>query len=150
MKEIRQEKIREIIAREVIGTQEELAEALCRHHIEVTQATVSRDIKELMLVKVPMKDGRSRYAAPARNIPEITKARAARIFQEFVTELNVSENIVVVKTLPGAASAVASAIDGRKWPEIIGTVAGDDSIIVVVKPLEAAETMMRKMRALAL
>ncbi len=148
MKGIRHAKIREIIEDEVIGTQEELAEALFRHHIEVTQATVSRDIKELKLVKVPAEGGRWRYAAPVKIRPKV--AEVPGVFQEFVAGIKASENIVVVKTLPGAASVVASAIDSEKWPEIIGTVAGDDSIIVVVKPRDAVETVIRKIWGLAL
>jgi len=149
MKAIRHEKIKNIIEHEVIETQEELAEALCRHHIEVTQATVSRDIKELMLIKVPTRDGRSRYAAPMGKNAGLSKERMVRIFQDSVTGLDASENIIVVKTLPGMAGAVASVIDCSKWPEIIGTVAGDDNIIVVVKPREAVDLVMRKMGALA-
>ncbi|MBQ7480075.1 MAG: arginine repressor [Selenomonadaceae bacterium] len=149
MKAIRQAKIKEIIEHEVIETQEDLAEALCRHHIEVTQATVSRDIKELMLIKVPTGDGHSRYAPPAGKNVAFSKARMARLFQDSVTGLDSSENIIVVKTLPGTANAVASVLDYAKWPEVIGTVAGDDNIIVVVKPKDAVENVMKKMEALA-
>ncbi len=148
MKAIRQAKIKEIIEHEVIETQEDLAAALCRHHIEVTQATVSRDIKELMLIKVPTGDGRSRYAPPAGKNVAFSRARMARLFQDSVTGLDFSENIIVVKTLPGTANAVASVLDYAKWPEVIGTVAGDDNIIVVVKPKDAVESVMKKMEAL--
>ena len=149
MKAIRHAKIKDIIDHEVIETQEELAEALCRRNIEVTQATVSRDIKELMLVKVPTGDGRSRYAFPMNKSVGFSKARIARLFRDSVTGLDASENIIVVKTLPGTANAVASVLDYAKWPGIIGTVAGDDNIIVVVKPREAVAKVMKKMEALA-
>lgn len=145
MKSIRHAKIKDIIEREIIETQEDLAEALHRQHIEVTQATVSRDIKELMLIKVPTGDGHSRYASPMDKSIIFSKERISRLFQDSVTGLDFSENIIVVKTLPGAANIVASALDYARWPEIIGTVAGDDSILVVVKPREAATKIMKKM-----
>ena len=138
MKADRHALIREIIASQAIETQEELAAALRERHIQVTQATVSRDIKEMMLIKVPMGDGQYRYAMPAQDGRLISKNRMAQIFRDTVTGSDYSENIVVVKTLPGSAGTVATAIDHAQWPEIIGTVAGDDNIIIVAKPKEAA------------
>ena len=148
MKAVRHAKIKEIIEREIIETQEDLAEALHRHHIEVTQATVSRDIRELMLVKVPTGDGRSRYASPMDKTVVFSKSRISRLFQDSVIGMDFSENIIVIKTLPGAANVVASALDYAKWPEIIGTVAGDDNIIVVVKPKEAVAKVIKRMEGL--
>jgi len=138
MKNLRHALIKEIIAQEVIETQEDLADALRAQDIQVTQATVSRDIKELMLIKVPIGDGRYRYAAPLKENVIFTRDRVKRLFMDTVTSVDMSENIVVVKTLPGSANTVAAALDHANWEEIIGTVAGDDNIIVVVKPKEAA------------
>ena len=124
MKERRLELIREIIRHEIIETQDELAAQLRKRRIAVTQATVSRDIKELMLIKVPTGDG--------------------RIFNDTIIDCHYSENILVVKTLPGGANTVAAALDYCKWPEIIGTVAGDDSILVVIKPKETAPVVRKR------
>lgn len=149
-KAARHARIRDIIGRQAIETQDELAEALRQMHIDVTQATVSRDIKELMLIKVPVGDGRYRYAYPASKDALFSNKRMERLFQDSVTGMDFSENIIVVKTLPGTANAVASALDHAGWPDILGTVAGDDSILVVVKPKEAAGTVMKKLEALTM
>ena len=144
MKAIRHARIKDIIENAVIETQEDLAEALREQHIEVTQATVSRDIKELMLIKVPTGDGRYRYALPAQENYAFTKERMRRIFNDTIIDCDYSENILVVKTLPGGANTVAAALDYCKWPEIIGTVAGDDSILVVIKPKETAPVVRKR------
>ncbi|MBP2631826.1 MAG: transcriptional regulator, ArgR family, partial [Firmicutes bacterium] len=138
-----------IIENTVVETQEELAESLRKQNIEVTQATVSRDIKELMLIKIPTGDGRYRYAYPLEKNIVFSKNRMARMFQDSVIGLNYSENIIVIKTLPGTANAVASTLDYAKWPEIIGTVAGDDNILVVIKPIEAVPQILRKLELLS-
>ena len=148
MKAIRHARIKDIIETAVIETQEDLAEALRHQHIDVTQATVSRDIKELMLVKVPTGDGHYRYAYPMEKNMAFSQNRMARMFQDSVVGMDYSENIIVLKTLPGAANAVASSLDYANWPEIIGTVAGDDNILVVVKPKDAVPRMVKKMEAM--
>ena len=150
MKSVRHAVIKKIIEQEVIETQEDLADALRAQRIKVTQATVSRDIKELMLIKVPTGDGRYRYASPMQNALLFTEERMQRLFQDTVTGCDYSENIIVVKTLPGGANTVASALDHAKWPEILGTVAGDDNILVVVKPKDAVPRMVKKMEAMIL
>lgn len=149
MKAIRHARIKDIIENTVVETQEELAESLRKQNIEVTQATVSRDIKELMLIKIPTGDGRYRYAYPLEKNIVFSKNRMARMFQDSVIGLNYSENIIVIKTLPGTANAVASTLDYAKWPEIIGTVAGDDNILVVIKPIEAVSQILRKLELLS-
>lgn len=148
MKLTRHARIKDIIAHEIIETQEDLADALKKRNIAVTQATVSRDIKELMLIKVPIGDGRYRYAAPMENSIMFTKNRMTRLFQDSVTSIDFSENIVVIKTLPGTANAVAAAIDHANWNEVIGTVAGDDNIIVVVKPKDAVAIVIERLNQL--
>lgn len=148
MKALRHANIKEIIENNVIETQEDLAEALGKQSIRVTQATVSRDIKELMLIKVPAGEGRYRYAFPVENNTAFLQPRMERIFQDSVVGMDYSANIVVIKTLPGTAQAVAAAIDNTKWPDIIGTVAGDDNILVVVKPIDAAPRVIAKLLAL--
>lgn len=148
MKSLRHAKIKEIIERQEIQTQDELAEELRRAGIEVTQATVSRDIKELMLVKVPTGNGSYRYAFPPEQSVIYTETRMARVFQDSVVTIDSSENIIVIKTLPGMAQAVASTIDNSKWPEIIGTVAGDDTIFTLVKPREAVDEVIARFQRL--
>ena len=150
-KEERYEKIREIIDRQVIETQEDLTNALREEGIEVTQATVSRDIKELMLTKVPMGQGRYRYAAPSAHAEGggfFQASRIARLFRDTVLSMDYSENLIVVKTMPGAANAVASAIDYTKWPQVIGTIAGDDNILIIVKLKEAVPEVLALLDAM--
>jgi transcriptional regulator of arginine metabolism len=148
MKGLRHAKIKQIIEQQVIDTQEELAEALRKNNIDVTQATVSRDIKELMLIKVPTGDGRYRYAFPPEHNMIFSQSRMERTFQDAIVSIENSENIIVLKTLPGTAQAVAYTIDYVKWPEVLGTVAGDDTIFVVVKPSDAVEKIIAKFQAL--
>jgi len=136
VKSRRHRKILDIIEQLAIETQEELAEALGRQGIIVTQATVSRDIKELRLVKV-LDNGQYRYALPREQVLAHNQERMKKMFQDSVTNLDYSENLIVIKTLPGTANAVASTIDTSRRKEIIGTVAGDDTILIIVKPKEA-------------
>ncbi len=130
MKMTRQAKIRELIDREKIQTQEGLAEALRREGIKVTQATVSRDIKELMLVKVPDAGGGYHYAYPKDKDALLTQGRLERTFQDAVLSVHATEALAIVHTLPGAAQSVAYALDCLKWPEVLGSIAGDDTVFV--------------------
>ncbi len=145
MKSKRHAIIKDIIETQEVETQEELAEALRSRDIKVTQATVSRDIKEMMLFKVPTESGRYRYAAPQQENVVFTKNRLARLFKDNVTGVDSSENLIVVKTLPGSASLVAAGLDQSQWPEVIGTIAGDDNILVVVKPKAAVLRVVKRL-----
>ena len=144
----RQEKIREIIENHIVETQEELTALLRREHITATQATVSRDVKELMLVKVPTGDGRSRYAFPTAEAGGRKESRLEGLFADAVTGVDASGNLVVLRTLPGMANAVASALDTAQWPEILGTVAGDDTIFAAVKPETAVDAVAGRMKGM--
>ena len=131
MKNLRQRKIMLIIQEKTIGTQEELAEALKKAGYTVTQATVSRDIKELGLVKVALGNDSYKYALPQDiSIPE---KRITFMLREFVLSIVHSENLIIIKTAPGNASAVASSIDSAGWPEVLGTIAGDDTILIIIE-----------------
>ncbi|NLO22112.1 MAG: arginine repressor [Syntrophomonadaceae bacterium] len=141
MKSQRHFTIMDIISKERIATQEELCEALKTRNFDVTQATVSRDIKELQLIKIPDLEG-YRYSLPDNTALKNSYERMKRIFQDSVVNIDHSENIVVIKTLPGAAQSVASMIDTSGLNRIIGTVAGDDTILVVVKPVQAVQEVM--------
>lgn len=148
MKASRHARIKEIVDNKTVETQEELAEALREKGIEVTQATVSRDIKELMLIKVPTGEGRYRYAFPPEQNVAFSQSRLERAFKDSVVGIDYSLNIIVIRTVPGMAQAVAYAVDSTRWPQIIGTVGGDDAIIVIVKPPEAVGDVLAKFRAL--
>lgn len=146
MKSRRHELIKKIIGEEIIETQEALAEALRSRHMRVTQATISRDIKELFLIKVPAGGGRYRYAVSPHESVRFSEGRMKRLFKDNVMCCDYSENIVHVKTIPGAAATVAAALDASDWQEVIGTVAGDDSIFVLVKPKDAAEELVARIQ----
>ena len=146
MKTLRQMKILEIIRTERVRTQEELAERLRRAGLSVTQATVSRDIKELKLVKVPSTDGDAYYSQPQEAGSVSHWERLRRYMRDSVVSIDYSENIIVVKTLTGTAPAVGAALDALPWPEMVGTVAGDDAILVVIKPKDAVGEVIRRLR----
>lgn len=141
MKSARQFAIREIINVERIATQEELCQALSDRGLDVTQATVSRDIKDLQLIKIPDEHG-YRYALPDTAKRAGIQERTKRLFRDSVIYIDHSENLVVIKTIPGAAQAVASLVDAAGWDSVLGTVAGDDTIFLVVKPKEMARELV--------
>lgn len=138
MKSLRQAKIREIIKSKPVNTQEQLAEELADIGIEVTQATVSRDIKEMGLIKISTTSGEYRYALPPRVIHGDPMERAKRVFSDSVLSVDYSENLVLIRTLPGNAGAVGDVVDDLNWPGIVGTLAGDDTVLVIVRPKELA------------
>jgi transcriptional regulator of arginine metabolism len=130
----RERAILEIVARHPVSTQEEIARELAERGAAVTQATVSRDIKRLGLVKVAGPDGAYRYAVANGVGPHAsTQENLRNAFREFVTGLAGGEAFFVVKTLPGRANAVGIAIDESNRPEVAGTIAGDDTILVIVR-----------------
>jgi transcriptional regulator of arginine metabolism len=147
MKSVRHSMILEIIESQSIETQEELAEQLLRHGVRVTQATVSRDIKELRLIKVLSEGGRYRYATDERAERGIND-RFIRIFSESVLSMNGANNLIVIKTLSASANAAAEAIDSLKWPEVLGTLAGDNTILVIVQSDDLVETVMNRFKTL--
>ena len=147
MKYNRHAKILEIIEKNVIETQEELAEKLRESGMDVTQATVSRDIKELRLIKVATSDNRYRYASITQNDSTVS-SKLINVFNESFVSSDYANNIVVIKTLPGMAQASASAVDSLKWPEILGTIAGDDTIMIICRAEKIAEKLVEKFNRL--
>ena len=137
MKRFRYTKIKEIVQSRPIETQEELAKALQEEGIVVTQATVSRDIKELMLIKVPTSDGHYRYALSQEQNMLMSKNRMARLFQDSIVRVDSALNQIVIHTMPGSANMVAAAIDLAKWENVIGTIAGDDTILIITNSTES-------------
>lgn len=146
----RNRKILLVIARTPIRTQEELVAALRREGIAVTQATVSRDIKRLGLVKVPAADRGYRYAQPAArpSPPPRAAEHLAAVMREFATAVEPALDLLLVKTVPGGASPVAQAIDDARWPEVAGTLAGEDTIIVVPYRKAQQRTVAGRLRKL--
>lgn len=147
MKNKRQLKIMELISAEDIYTQEELAERLKQIGEDVTQATVSRDIKEMKLVKVADGTGRSRYAAVGEQNGGLA-SRLIRIFADTVLSIDYSANIIMIRTLSGSANAAGEAVDALKWPEILGTIAGDNTVMAIVRQEYSAGKVADNLRAL--
>lgn len=145
MKTKRHKRILEIIQNQTISTQEEVAEALRKEGFNVTQATVSRDIKELGLIKVSIGNDLSKYALQTEIT--VSERRLKFMIKEFVTRYDYSENIIVLKTPPGNAQAVASVIDSAQWKEVIGTVAGDDTILLIIKPITSVKNVIEKINS---
>jgi len=139
MKKRRQRTILTLVATRPIHSQEELVALLVRQGFEVTQATISRDVKELGLAKMPIKSDRGeeifKYVVPSAAMNYVS--RLHRAMAELVTTIAGSENLVVMHTPPGSAMMVASAIDEADWPEVLGTIGGDDTILVVVSSPDA-------------
>lgn len=146
MKNLRQLRILEIVRNEDISTQEELIDRLRREGFNVTQATVSRDIKQLHLVKAPLGDGRYRYIVSDEYRGQRQVERLRRVFLECVSEIDGTENLVVVKALSGTGPAVGEAIDGLGWPEIIGTIAGDNTVLAILRKKGQRNMIMERLR----
>ena len=141
----RQTKILELISKSEVETQEELAAGLKAMGIDVTQATISRDIKELRLVKVMSKSGKYKYATIGQSQEGITD-RLTKIFENSVVSIDNAMNIVVIKTIPGAEQICASAIDYMGVDEIVGTLAGDDNVFVAIRSLEAVDYVLQEFK----
>ncbi len=145
MKIKRQSKIIEIIKENNIETQEEIAAILKKAGYNATQATISRDIRELKLTKIISEDGRQRYSVMVSEDNENTK-KFNRIFKDGVISLDYAQNIIVIKTLHGMAMAVAAVLDNMNNGEVIGSIAGDDTIFCVVKNEEKALKILDKLK----
>ena len=148
-KAARQARILQLIGTRSVDTQEELAAHLQREGFHVTQATVSRDIRELRLMKVPAGDGRYRYAAAeGAGQPTLPSEFMLRLFRECVVGFDHSENLVVVSTQAGTAQSVAEVVDRLHAPEVIGTLAGERTVFVVIKPRRAVPTFLERLQVL--
>ncbi len=139
-KAFRQAQIQKIIRDREIHTQEELAEVLVSRGVEATQVTLSRDIHELRIVKTA--EG---YREAGSIVTADTGDNLGRVLQEFLRDVDVAQNIVVLKTNPGSAAAVALALDAESWPELVGTVAGDDTIFAAARGAAAAKAVRKKL-----
>ncbi len=142
MKNERHRRILEIISAKKIGTQNELIAELRREGFNVTQATVSRDIRELRVSRELGRDGQPYYASPEDRTVDV-ETRLRNIFKECVTSAARAQNIVVIKTLPGLAPAACSAVDKMKIRALVGTIAGDDTAFMAMTDDDAAEDFCR-------
>lgn len=148
MKFRRQSKIIELIEKFEIETQEELTSLLLKEGYDTTQATVSRDIKELRLVKLTSQNGVSKYVLSVNDTGTTYTTRLKNIFKECVVKIDVAQNLVVIKTLPGLGSAAAAAIDSLKDENIIGSLAGDDTVFIAMKDNQTAEFFAKTTKAM--
>ncbi|MDD3920193.1 MAG: arginine repressor [Eubacteriales bacterium] len=147
MKAARHAMILELIEKNDIETQEELAAYLRKHNYDVTQATVSRDIKELRLIKALTDNGTYKYATVDKAEAGLQE-RFIRIFSQSVISITVAGHIIVIKTITGSASAAAEAVDSMKWNEIAGSIAGDNTIFIAVKDSKMVPELIKRFQAL--
>ena len=145
MKTRRQTKILELIKKYEIETQEDLSSYLEQEGYQVTQATVSRDIRELKLTKVSLTGGRQKYVALLETSEDLSK-KYERIFRDGFISMDIAQNILVIKTVSGMAMAVAAALDALQLYEVVGTIAGDDTIMCAARSTEDAIAAIDKLR----
>lgn len=143
MKGNRHQKIIELVDNYEIETQEELADRLREEGFQVTQATVSRDIRALKLSKVSCGNGRQKYVAMKQDDTHLS-AKYSRVLKDGFVSMDKAQNILVIKTVSGMAMAVAAAVDAMEMEEIVGSIAGDDTIMAAVRTTEDVETVMKK------
>ena len=147
MKTKRQTKMLELIKKHNIETQEELSDYLQKEGYQVTQATVSRDIRELKLTKVAMSNGRQKYAVLTEANEDLSE-KYTRVFRDAFVSMDMAQNILVIKTVSGMAMAVAAAIDAMHLHEIVGCIAGDDTIMCAVRSVDDTIAVMGRLRKL--
>ncbi len=142
MKNLRHEKLKELITENDIQTQDELVERLNKLGFKVTQATVSRDIKELHIIKIPMASGSQKYALTNESSPKEGN-KYSDVLRASFGSMDAASNILVIKTGPGMAMACAAALDSMKFPQIVGSIAGDDTIMCAVKSSDDLDEIRR-------
>lgn len=147
-KEKRRQILREIVSNHGIGDQHHLQTELARRGIDTTQATISRDLHDMGYVKVQLDHGVYRYDLFEKTAEDSIWRRLKILFKNFVTDVKSTENLVLVKTSPGNANGVASLIDGLRREEILGTIAGDDTILIVVDTKENGKSVEKSLREL--
>ena len=145
MKKNRQGRILQLIQEENIETQEELADRLSEEGFVVTQATVSRDIRELKIGKIPSGNGKQKYAVLTHDDAHLAD-KYIRVLRNGFISMDNAQNILVIKTVAGMAMAVAAAVDAMKLKEVVGSIAGDDTIMVAIRTTEETQVVMEKIR----
>jgi len=139
MKNDRQSMILEIIEQEAIDTQEQLQQRLLERGVTCTQATISRDIKQLHLIKEPVGQGKYRYAVSVQRNKLNVADKLRTIFRESIISVESAQNLVVIKTMAGLANAAAAALDNMNIPYVVGTLAGDDTALLIMRDSESAK-----------
>jgi transcriptional regulator of arginine metabolism len=145
----RQSRLLQLIREHDIGTQEDLVSGLNETGLEVTQATISRDIKELGIIKVTTGSGQQKYV-PMERSGEVASGRLMKVFAEAVVQVDQAGNLVIIKSLPGMAQACASALDSMRLPEVAGSIAGDDTVFVAARTIEHAEALSKTLNHIAI
>jgi transcriptional regulator of arginine metabolism len=150
MKQLRQRSIRDLVDQRIIRTQQDLAAALRERGFKTTQATISRDVAELGLIKIN-REGTVAYALPPRLIEAETSGedRLRKLFRDLPVELREAGLLLVIRTLPGSAHAIAAALDRARWPEVAGSVAGDDTLFVAFTDRTSLGRIKRRLLRLA-
>lgn len=143
-KQSRQSRIRELLQRADIGTHERLAEALLVEGVGVSQSTLSKDLRELGVVRVPRADGGFRYALPETGSTLRDRRILERELQDYLMDVDRAGNIAVVRTVSGHAQSVCEAIDRSEWPEVLGTVAGENTIFLLSRTARETERLIRR------
>lgn len=144
----RLEMILQLIMERPIGTQKDLQEALAEKGFDVTQATLSRDVRDLKLVKVSAENGEPRYLVPGKTDNQAASSRFFSLFKTSVVRLESALNQVVIHTYTGMAQAVCAALDGLHWNYVLGTIAGDDTILIIMRDEESAKKLVRELRGM--
>ena len=146
MRHDRQDRILKLISEKPIGTQEELSDLLTKEGFNATQATISRDIRQLGLTKVPCETRGFKYAALGKGSAEDMSEKFIRVLHDGFVSMDMAQNILVIKTVSGMAMAVAAAIDSMKFEEVVGCIAGDDTIMVAVRTAPDTRRLMERIR----
>jgi transcriptional regulator of arginine metabolism len=146
MKGQRHIKIREILANQEVETQDDLVNALRSAGFQVTQATVSRDIKDLHLIKIPLDNGSYKYSMPTEQRFNPLQ-RLKRALTDHFASIDFTENLVVLKCMPGTANAIGSIIDSMEWNEVMGTICGDDTILIICRTKEHSSIVVNQILA---
>lgn len=146
-KQERHQAIREIVAAHAVASQEELRRQLVRRGWEVTQSTLSRDLRELRLARIPDGQGRARYASPENGTGDHALARLERILPELLTSVEGVQVMVIARTMKSGAQPVAEALDQLEWSDVAGTIAGDDTVVIICRSTAGRERVLRKLRA---
>lgn len=148
MKQNRHQKIAELVSRYEIETQEELAEKLKEAGFSVTQATISRDIRQMNLSKLPARNGRQKYVILKQEHELLADNKYIRVLRDGFVSMDMAQNILVMRTVAGMAMAVAAALDAIHFGEVVGCIAGDDTIMIAVRSVEDTKILMEKIREL--
>jgi len=146
-KQERHQVIREIVSAHAVASQEELRRQLVRRGWDVTQSTLSRDLRELRLARIPDGQGRARYSSPDHALGDDALARLERILPELLVSVEGVQVLVIARTMKSGAQPVAEALDQLEWGDVAGTIAGDDTVLIICRTTSGRERVLKKLRA---